>query len=549
MNNAELHSALSLSGFGVSFGKKVILDGISFELKADGIDVLMGPVKAGKSTLFRTLAGLYQGHSLHRSWGEVRVSGQPVAPGHRPALMQQHAKVYDMPLLDVLLEFVHESQRRSVSGWRDQAIAWLSDYGLPDAIDQLNMPLLQTSTRMQRSILILAQALRKPPLLMIDEPTYGLDEADVTWMIDWFKKLSVHGKLFISLHNQAQARRLADRVILIGGGRVLAHQETMQFFQRPANEWVEQFIRSGSLSLPSPDARPEELDVVVDAPPPLSQAARMAIEGELVAPPEAPAESVECAAPVLAPEEAAQPQSEQSTVVSDFLAVSMPVSEVKQAPLDEAITSPPSGEVPFVSPVAELPVKDALKPVMRNLVSLPPPSRDGVAQASTVGKVHYHSGGAPRGFNWIVPGKVAGCPAPGVSASIDYDLELLARTGVTRLITLTEDNLDQVILGRHKLTNVHLPIFDREAPSIAQTHMLLMRMQKFIENGDVLAVHCKAGLGRTGTILAAWLIREGGLSAEAAVTRLRMIEPGYIQSEVQEEFLRSYEADLTQRLL
>jgi atypical dual specificity phosphatase len=186
---------------------------------------------------------------------------------------------------------------------------------------------------------------------------------------------------------------------------------------------------------------------------------------------------------------------------------------------------------------------------MRVPIQLPAPSRDGVELASMVGEVMMRDASAPRGFNWIVPGKLAGCPAPGVSSPIDYDMNLLSRVGITRLITLTEADLDQSALTRHHLTNIHMPILDKEAPSIAQMHMLLVRMQKFIASGDVLAVHCKAGLGRTGTVLAAWLIRDGGLSATGAIERLRRIEPGFIQSAMQEEFLNLYEADLNSRML
>lgn len=131
---------------------------------------------------------------------------------------------------------------------------------------------------------------------------------------------------------------------------------------------------------------------------------------------------------------------------------------------------------------------------------------------------------------------------------IDYDLRVIKRMGVTRLITLTEKDLDQEALARNGLSNLHLPIFDREAPSVAQTHMLLVRMERMLTQGEVLAVHCKAGLGRTGTILASWMIRDGGFSALEAIRRLRLIEPGFIQSVEQEEFLVAYENDLVMRL-
>jgi atypical dual specificity phosphatase len=185
----------------------------------------------------------------------------------------------------------------------------------------------------------------------------------------------------------------------------------------------------------------------------------------------------------------------------------------------------------------------------RTLVEIPMSNNNGVELASAVGDFILRDPNAPGGFNWIVPGKLAGCSAPGVSVPIDQDLGSLARIGITQLVTLTETDLDQEALRRHRLTNIHLSVFPREAPSIGQTHMLLVRMQKSIEAGEVLAVHCKAGLGRAGVILAAWLIKEGGLSAETSMARLRLIEPGFIQSKEQEDFLHRYEADLTQRLI
>ncbi|MDD4928941.1 MAG: dual specificity protein phosphatase family protein [Gallionella sp.] len=481
--NIDVRSALTLDGLGVSFGSRVVLDDITLSLVPDGIDVLMGPVKTGKSTLFRTLSGLYEGHSVHKGWGEVTIAGLPLTPLNRPALVPQHAKSFDLTLLQALLQPSRETEQRTPAEWRDQGVAWLTEYGLGDCIGKIDKHLCQCSARVQRSVLILAQALLKPALLLIDEPTHGLNEADSTWLIARIKQASTLCKMWIALHNQMQARQLADRIVLIGGGHLLAYQDTTSFFLTPANEWVVQFLRSGSLSLPSPGAAPNDLEPDSILPPPLSPAAQQAIAPEM-------------------------------TVCTKLSALLPPALEAVTA------RSP-----------------------------LPPPTRNGVELASMVGEVMLRDSSAPRGFNWIIPGRLAGCPAPGVSAPIDYDLNLLTRVGITRLITLTEDDLDQEALQRHRLTNTHLPIIDREAPSIGQTHMLLMRMQKFFEAGEVLAVHCKAGLGRTGTILAAWLIRDGGQSAECAISRLRRVEPGFIQSAVQEEFLHLYEADITGRMI
>ena len=125
---------------------------------------------------------------------------------------------------------------------------------------------------------------------------------------------------------------------------------------------------------------------------------------------------------------------------------------------------------------------------------------------------------------------------------------MLRQVGVTYLVTLTEKDLDKVKLQEHQLRNIHLPIFDREAPTIGQAYMLVRHMQRLLDKGEVLAVHCKAGIGRTGTILAAWLIREGGMSAATAIERLRRINPAYVQTETQEAFLREFEDDIVKRI-
>ena len=503
-----------LNGLGVSFGARVVLDGFNLSVPLNGIDVLMGPVKSGKSTLFRTLAGFFEGHSLHRSWGEVHIAGWPLVRGNRPALVRQHPGLFDLSLLNALLQPSRLIHQRSSAEWRSAGLEWLSANGLGEYVSLADQPLSQCNLLVQRCVQILAQALVKPPLLMIDEPTYGLDDMYAAWMLDWLKRISTHCKFWVCLNNQSQARRLAERIILIGGGRVLAHQDTEQFFQRPSNEWVKQFIRTGSLDMPSPGTHAQDLAEGVPLPPKPSEAAKDAIK-----------------------------QSSSTKILQEPArgAMSVETEHLNTAVVNSMILERPgnAGSGRQLNSGSE----------HRKPVQIPLASRDGVELASAVGKYMSHDSKAPRGFHWIVPGKLAGCPAPGNSAPIDYDLNLLVRAGITHLVTLTEKDIDQGALSRHILTNTHLPIFDREAPSIGQTHMLLVRMQKLIEAGEVLAIHCKAGLGRTGTILASWLIREGGLTAAVSMARLRKIEPGYIQSSKQEDFLHRYEADIIQRLV
>ncbi|HEY8504425.1 MAG TPA: dual specificity protein phosphatase family protein, partial [Gemmataceae bacterium] len=86
---------------------------------------------------------------------------------------------------------------------------------------------------------------------------------------------------------------------------------------------------------------------------------------------------------------------------------------------------------------------------------------------------------------------------------------------------------------------VHVPVPDMEAPTPEQLARCVSAIRKANEAGMGVAVHCTAGLGRTGSILAAYLVSKG-LSAEEAMTQVRELRPGSIETEAQEEAIQAY---------
>lgn len=519
----ELPPVLRLEGFGVCFGRRVVLSDVHLALEGQAIDVLMGPVKTGKSTLMRSLAGFNDASALYRCWGRAELAGRPIAGDHRPALVQQHASILGARVVEALWSKVRQQGQSGSARTLEQARTCLQTYGLQAVIPHLGDSILTLPVEWQRAVNILAHALAEPTLLMIDEPTFGLDDAAAERLIDWLCRLGTRYRLWVSLHHQGQARHLADHIALLAGGRILAYQETADFFARPANAWVEQFVRSGSLAIASPDARPEDLSPDAQRPPPLPAAALAALASF--------AEAEDRAAQSPSPAIQAAPAVRPATTPPAAVPVARPEAAAAAGPTTAATPE-------MAAPAAE----------RARTRKLPALSTWGVEAAARVGLEPVHGRPGPAGFTWILPQRLAGCPEPGVVASIDYDLDLLVRAGITCLITLTEKDLPQEPLARHGLKNLHLPIYDREAPSMAQTYMLVRRMQTLLEQGEVLAVHCKAGIGRTGSVLAAWLIREGGLSAETAITRLRSIKSTFVQTEVQERFLHDFEMDIMSRM-
>lgn len=152
---------------------------------------------------------------------------------------------------------------------------------------------------------------------------------------------------------------------------------------------------------------------------------------------------------------------------------------------------------------------------------------------------YRHARWGPRGFVWLMDGLVAGTPLPGVLHDTDADLRALHEVGITRLISLTETPFDPATAAPHGICCAASPMPDMHAPSLAQAVQLCQDIDRFLAAGERVAVHCKAGLGRTGTVLGAyWIWRHAGpITGEQALSHIRRLESGMVQSAEQEAFL------------
>ncbi len=138
-------------------------------------------------------------------------------------------------------------------------------------------------------------------------------------------------------------------------------------------------------------------------------------------------------------------------------------------------------------------------------------------------------------FKWVLPGQLAGCAKPGVWTSIERDMGLLQQLGIRLVVTLTETPLDPPPTA-FGLRSLHFPIPDMGVPQPGEALRVCREIVHSISQGEPVAIHCKAGLGRTGTLLACTLVVLGS-SAVEAVRAVRTVCPQYIQSDEQERFV------------
>ncbi|MEJ2141300.1 MAG: ATP-binding cassette domain-containing protein [Gammaproteobacteria bacterium] len=145
----------------------------------------------------------------------------------------------------------------------------------------------------------------------------------------------------------------------------------------------------------------------------------------------------------------------------------------------------------------------------------------------------------PRNFLWLRKGQLAGTPKPGLLIDLNYDLAALQRVGVSVLVSLTTKPISQKSLEKFDLKGIAFPIKDMGVPTIEAAMEFCEHMETLIEQGEAIAMHCKAGMGRTGTMLVAQMIWEGKSALDALETA-RSIEPRWVQSEEQVKFLEEF---------
>ena len=229
-----MHDELAVEAIGLekSYGRVRVLDGVDLGVARGGVFALLGPNGAGKTTAVRILATLVRADA-----GQVRVAGFDVVADRRQvrrriSLTGQFAAVDDLQTGEENLRMMGRLAGLSRARARRRAAELLERFDLTDAAGRTAKTY---SGGMRRRLDLAAGLVGDPAVLFLDEPTTGLDprSRQAVWQV--VGELAGSGvSVFLTTQYLEEADRLADRIAVLDGGRVVAEGTSAQLKEQVA---------------------------------------------------------------------------------------------------------------------------------------------------------------------------------------------------------------------------------------------------------------------------------------------------------------------------
>ena len=155
-------------------------------------------------------------------------------------------------------------------------------------------------------------------------------------------------------------------------------------------------------------------------------------------------------------------------------------------------------------------------------------------------KVHGAVTGRPDNFSWLIENKLAGSAIPTTTDEVRWVID----QGVKSIVTIREEPLDDSWVKN--VNYLHVSSNDMGVPEFDDLVYAVDFIHSRLTHDEPVLVHCLAGLGRTGTILASYLVKYQNISADEAIQKVREERPGSIQSFPQEEIIFQFAESLQQ---
>ena len=211
-------NTISIKNFSLSFGKKQIIDDLSFEVKKGEIFGLLGSNGSGKTSIIRALLGLYRADE-----GKLLINGKTFEPSknnHLGYLPEERGLYKKESVIDVMVYF-GQLKGMSKKAARDWSLSYLEKVGLAD---KAKTKLDKLSGGQQQKVQLGTTIINAPDLLILDEPTKGFDPVNRQLLMDIIKAENERGTTIVMVtHQMEEVERFCHRALLLNNGAAEAY--------------------------------------------------------------------------------------------------------------------------------------------------------------------------------------------------------------------------------------------------------------------------------------------------------------------------------------
>lgn len=225
-----MEKIISVDHISKSYGKSIVVDGVSFDVYKGEILGLLGPNGAGKSTIIRCILGIKEQDSgtIHYVFDKL----QGMNNGKLGYLPEERGLYKDSKIMDILL-YIAELKNYPREKARTRVFEYLEKFDLQG---KHNMKVKELSKGMAQKVQFIASVIHEPELLILDEPLSGLDPVSQDLIIEEIKLLASHGTtILLSSHQMNMVESLCSRIFMMNKGRQVLYGNLEEIKEQHGN--------------------------------------------------------------------------------------------------------------------------------------------------------------------------------------------------------------------------------------------------------------------------------------------------------------------------
>jgi len=241
---------LTLHDVGVSYDKKMVLEGVNTAIRPGRITAIIGPSGCGKSTLLKALNRSLELDGSADSKGSIHLQGKDILTIPAEELRRRIGMVFQTPTPFPMSVYKNMTYAPLYYGVKDkrqlEAIVQeqLQACGLWDEVkDELHKNALKLSSGQQQRLCIARALTAQPEVLLLDEPCSALDVKSTQTIEELLLKLKEQYTIVIVTHNLFQARRIADDCIFMLNGRIWEQGTAEALFNNPQTQETRDYLQ------------------------------------------------------------------------------------------------------------------------------------------------------------------------------------------------------------------------------------------------------------------------------------------------------------------